>query len=204
MSREEGSRFVVLVTGHAGAGKSTLGPRIADALDAVLISRDEIHYRLFDGWEPSHPATVGKYDPEVNGNTFSEGRVSWSLFLWMIEQVAQKVSVVAESPFNHQWNRDMFEQTRLRLSVPIVEVALVGDRDALLDRVRRRAQAADAHPIKRLAVVGAERLSQSPYQPVMEVGRVIEVDTTDLDSVDVSQIASGVRALLATSRSPGS
>jgi hypothetical protein len=148
---------------------------------------------VFDGWQPHHPATPDKYDPEVDGNTFDEGRVNWSIFLWMIEKIAPEVTVVAETPFNHSWNRDMFADVRGRLNIPIVEVALVGDAAALLARVRGRAERPGAHAIKaRFSVAGAERLLREPFQPVMDPARVIEVDTTDLDTVDVSKIASDV------------
>ena len=77
--------FLVLVTGHAAAGKTTLAPRLAAALDAIWISRDTIHTKVYSGWEPAHPAlTSDQYDPQVGDSTFYEGRVVWDLFLWML------------------------------------------------------------------------------------------------------------------------
>jgi predicted kinase len=192
-----GERFVLLVTGHPGAGKSTLGPRIADELDAVCISRDAIHQSVFDGWEPHHPATKSQYDLVVNGSTFSEGKVNWGLFLWMIETVSRRVGVVAESPFNSQLVRDRFLAVSAHWGVPVAEVALVGEPGALMERVRARAMAADAHVIKaRFTVDGAERLLEHPYVPVLDPARVVHVDTTDLGAVDVPAVARAARALL--------
>ena len=191
------SPFVLLVTGHPGAGKSTLGPRLAEELEAVCISRDEIHQIVFDGWEPRHPATTSQYDLAVNGSTFSEGKVNWELFLWMIEAVSCRVGVVAESPFNSQLVRDRFLAVSARWSVPVAEVALVGDPAVLMERVRARARAADAHVIKaNFTVEGAERLLEHPYLPVLDPRRVVRVDTTDLGAVDVPAVARAARALL--------
>ena len=189
--------YVVIVTGHPGAGKSTLGPRLARALGAVCISRDAIHSMIFDGWEPRHPGTVERYDPVVDGNVFLEGKVNWSVFLWTIEQVVAVAPVVAESPFNHHWARERFAAARDRWSAPTVEVALVGDAAVLLERVRRRAAAPDAHTIKaKYTVEGAERLLIRPFVPVLDAADVVTVDTTDLDAVDVDAIAADVRALV--------
>lgn len=189
--------FVLLVTGHPGAGKSTIGPRLAEELGAVCISRDEIHQIVFDGWEPRHPATPQQYDLTVNGSTFSEGKVNWELFLWMIETVSQRVAVVAESPFNSAMVRERFLRRSARWNVPVAEVALVGDAGVLMQRVHARATAPGAHVIKaKFTVEGAERLLEHPYAPVLDSDRVVLVDTTDLGAVDVPAVAQAARALL--------
>lgn len=41
----DASTFLVLVTGHAAAGKTTLAPKLAEELGAIWISRDTIHSR---------------------------------------------------------------------------------------------------------------------------------------------------------------
>lgn len=129
----------MLVTGYAAAGKTTIAPLLARELDAVWISRDAIHERLYSGWEPRHPALFSEqYDPVVGGSTFFEGRVNWAIFLWMLQQVVPHAPVVADTPFNHAWNREMFTATAAEIAAPMVEVVLSGDPDALLARAQRR------------------------------------------------------------------
>ncbi|WP_248580578.1 AAA family ATPase [Nocardioides sp. InS609-2] len=190
-------RFLVLVTGYAAAGKTTLAPMLASELDALWISRDRMHEIVYSGWEPEHPAlTSPTYDPQVGGSTFREGAVVWNLFLWMLQRVTTRLSVVADTPFNHDWNRTMFAEAAVRIDVPIVEVALVGDPDVLLRRARTRAASGEVHEIKARFSVRPDRYLAGPYRPVLHDDRVVQVDTTDLDQVDIAGMAASVRDVL--------
>ncbi len=188
--------FLVLVTGHAAAGKTTLAPRLAAALDAIWISRDTIHTKVYSGWEPAHPAlTSDQYDPQVGDSTFYEGRVVWDLFLWILTTVTPHQPVVADTPFNHAFNRDMYAHAAAAWDFPVVEVALHGDPATLLDRARQRAAQPGVHEIKARFSVRPEKYEQ-PYQPVLDPARVVAVDTTDLDAVDVTEVGTAVRRLI--------
>lgn len=198
------STFLVLVTGHAAAGKTTLAPRLAEELGAIWISRDTIHSKVYSGWEPAHPAlTSDQYDPQINGNTYFEGRVVWDLFLWMLGTVTPHHSVVADTPFNHPWNREMFAQQSLAWRFPVVEVALHGDPATLLSRARRRADQPDVHEIKRRFSV-RPTMYEEPYRPVLDASRVIEVDTTNLDDLNSEGVANAVRTSLGNEQTPRS
>jgi predicted kinase len=189
--------FLVLVTGYAGAGKTTLAPRLADGLDAAWISRDAIHERIYSGWEPRHPALFSEgYDPVVGGSTFLEGKVTWDIFLWTLQQVVPHTPVVADTPFNHAWNRDMFAAAAARIEVPMVEVVLTGDPDALLARVLARALSAATHELKAKFSVQPRHYYEGDYEPVLDPDRVVPVDTTELAMVDIPKVAELVRGKL--------
>lgn len=135
-----GHRFLVLVTGYAAAGKTAIAPLLADELDALWVSRDRIHEMVYSGWEPHHPALTSEtYDPRVSDSVFFGGSVVWNLFLWMLQRTTTRVTVVADTPFNHDWNRSMFEAAANEIELPIVEVALHGDPEVLLQRARLHA-----------------------------------------------------------------
>ncbi len=190
-------RFLVLVTGHAAAGKTTLAPLLADELGALWISRDRIHEMVYSGWGPKHPAlTSDTYDPRVGDSVFSEGSVVWNIFLWMLQRVTTRVSVVADTPFNHDWNRELFAGAAQDIEVPMVEVALEGVPEVLLDRVQTRATSGEVHEIKAKFSVNPLAYYARPYQPVLPEGRVVHVDTTDLDAVDIGSVATVVRTLI--------
>ena len=191
--------FLVLVTGHAAAGKTTVAEKLAEQLDATWISRDAIHAKVYSGWKPQHPAlTAGHYDPQIDGNTFFEGGVVWDVFLWLLNRVVPHPPVVADTPFNHPWNRDLFYEAADGWSFPVVEVALDGDPATLLARARQRAQQPGVHPIKARFSVRPERYEKA-YQPVLAEERVVRVDTTDLDAVDVAGVAQRVLQQVADS-----
>ena len=194
--------FLVLVTGHAAAGKTTVAEQLAQRLDAVWISRDAIHSMVYSGWRPQHPAlTSERYDPEVDGNVYFEGGVAWSIFLWMLRAVAPHHTVVADTPFNHTWNREMFTDTAAALPVPMIEVALTGDPDVLLDRARRRAATPGVHEMKARFSVHPERYA-SPYQPVLAADLTLHIDTTDLEAVNIDQIATTIQKTLGLPPAP--
>lgn len=194
--------FLVLVTGHAAAGKTTVAEQLAGHLDAIWISRDAIHAKVYSGWKPQHPAlTTDHYDPQVDGNTFFEGGVVWDIFLSMLTAVAPHHPVVADTPFNHPWNRDMFQQEAAGWRFPVVEVALDGDPATLLSRARRRSQQPDVHQIKARFSVRPERY-ENAYRPVLAEDQVIHVDTTNLDDVNPAHFSHVIRNRLAESAGP--
>lgn len=51
---------LILVTGYAAAGKTTIAPQLADRLDTLWISRDRIHEMVYSGWRPQHPALTAE------------------------------------------------------------------------------------------------------------------------------------------------
>jgi predicted kinase len=190
----------VLVTGYAAAGKSTIAPSLADELDALWVSRDRIHEMVYSGWQPKHPALTSRtYDPRVGDAVFREGSVVWNIFLWMLQITTTRVPVVADTPFNHDWNRSMFASAAQSIDVPIVEVALHGDADVLARRARARAESAQVHELKAKFSVNPAHYYASPYRPMLSEDRVLRLDTTDLDAVDVGVLATQVRRRLEAS-----
>ena len=184
-----------MVTGPPGAGKSTLGPRLADLLGAVCISRDAIHDMVFDGWEPLHPLLAEA--PASGGPTLNEGRLNWDIFLWVLQQVSRQVGVVGETPINHQINRDRLLELRDRVRAPMAEVLLDGDREVLRQRVLRRAADPNSHPIKvHFTVEGARSILKGPYEPLLGA-EAIRLDTTDLAAVDLTAVLPEIRDRLA-------
>lgn len=194
--------FLVLVTGHAAAGKSTVAPQLAEELGGVWISRDAIHSKIYSGWRPAHPALSSpQYDPQIGDNVYYEGSVVWDVFLWMLGTVTPHYPVVADTPFNHPWNRKMFNDAAASWTFPMVEVALEGDPVTLLARARKRAQQPGVHEIKARFSVRPEKY-EHPYQPVLDEQHVVRVDSTDLNVVDPAAIAADVRARLRISPGP--
>jgi predicted kinase len=190
-------RYLVLVTGYAAAGKTTLAPKIADELGALWISRDRIHEMVYSGWEPRHPALFqDDYDPRIADSTYYEGRVVWNIFLWMLQRTTTKTAVVADTPFNHDWNREMFHAAAELIQVPMVEVALHGHPKVLLERARRRAASRSVHEITARFSVNRDRYYSGDYEPILPADRVVKIDTTDLDAVEVPPIARAIRKKL--------
>ena len=189
-----GPRALVRVTGLAAAGKTTIAPALADRLDALWISRDRIHEMVYSGWEPTHPALFSEsYAPRVGDSVYMEGAVTWSIFLWMLQRTTTRTSVVADTPFNHDWNRTMFREAAAAIEVPMVEVALHGDPVVLRERAVLRATSGDVHEIKARFSVNGPEYYAAGYQPVLAEDHVVDVDTTDLDQLDLDAVVEEVR-----------
>ena len=105
--------------------------------------------------------------------------------------------MVGETPLNHAINRTRLLELREDLSVPVLEVFLSGSPSELMNRIERRAESPDAHPIKvHFTIDGARAVLAAPYPPLLEDRAVIRVDTTDLRTVDIAALAGQVRARL--------
>ncbi len=104
--------------------------------------------------------------------------------------------MVADTPFNHDWNRRMFRQAVKEINVPIIEVAFEGKPEVLLERARLRAASGERHEIKARFSVNPAGYYEAAYQPVVAEPQVLRVDTTELGSVDVGALASRVLALV--------
>jgi len=145
--------------------------------------------------------TADQYDPRVGEATFFEGRVVWSIFLWMLSRTSEHVPVVADTPFNHDWNRAMFGQARAEMAVPVVEVALNGDPEALHARAHKRARQPGVHAIKATFSLNPPAYYERAYRPVLPEQQVIGLDVSDLSSVNAPDVAARVRSVLSAMRS---
>ena len=188
--------FVVLLTGHPASGKSTLATPLAEALGAVCLSKDQVRYRVFDGWKPDHPGGGGRA-LTIGRATFDEDDVVWSTWFWAIEQALAVVPVVAETAMTRDVNRADVARFLDRLGVPTVEVLLRSSLPALLERYAARQASAEAHRVYRRFPPGTENpLLAQEYRPLLAPSRVIEVDATDPSTIDAVAVAAYVRAMV--------
>ena len=185
--------YLVLLTGHPGAGKSTLAAPLATALGAVALSKDQVRYRVFDGWVPEHPVFAGRPTLEVGDARFDEDGVVWSIFFWAVEAVVAVAPVVAETAMTRPGNRADVARFLATVAVPLVEVVLRPPQPVLLQQYAARRRSPDAHRIYRTFPEGTEHaLLAQPYRPLLEPGRVIEV-TDAPGAIDVDVLAARVK-----------
>jgi predicted kinase len=183
---DEPSRpFLVLVNGLPGTGKSTLGRAIASHYGVPLVSKDEFKERIFN--------TLGWSDKSWS---LKVSAASHRLMDYVIEeQLKVRGSLVVESNFKPAIDRDRFSQFQQHFGCSLIEVLCWAQGDVLFDRYWAR-QDAGRHPGHvESASVEEQRasLAAGRCDPVLLQGPIIEVDTTDFDTVDYQALFQAIK-----------
>jgi predicted kinase len=171
---------LILVSGPPGAGKTTLAPALAQALDLPLLMKDTVKEAIHDGLGAGREITLDE-SRRLGSATFE---VIWAIAAHMPE-------VVIESNFRRSSEVQM--QHLLDLHPAPIEVYCRCPPEVASARYRDRHRAGSRHASHVLDDVPVDEIET--FVP-LELGPVIEVDTTA--PVDVAALAGEVRALLAT------
>ena len=179
-----GSR-VILITGISASGKTTLGRELAKRLNIPFISRDDIKETLFDslGWE----------DREWSKKL---GRGAFDLLFYFIELLLKaNVSFMVESNFRPE-STPTFLALKEKYHFDIVQILCKADGNVLFERFKKRAESGERHP-GHVDTVNIESFKESllsgHWEPLKIEGKIIEVDTTDFEKVDVEGIANELK-----------
>jgi predicted kinase len=162
---------LVIVSGPAGSGKTTLAHAIASAVGCPAICRDEIKEGMVHAtWGPAASGFVPRPGDELTARTLP-------VFFGVLELLIRAgVTTVAEAAFqDHVWRprlEPLLNQARVRI------VNCTVDPDLALQRIRQRAQ---DNPLRRAhADPGPERLSVRPaFTRISLDVPSLEVDTAD-------------------------
>jgi predicted kinase len=159
-----GRPTLILVTGPAGSGKTTLAHQLAAAIGCPTVSRDEIK----EGMVFSHPGFVPSTSDRLTLRTYEV------FFETMTSLLRADVTLVAEAAFQHRlWVRglppldDLATLRVVRCSVS-EETARERQQQRLLSQSTRAAHA-DAQHLNRAA----------PFDPIHLDAPTLDVDTSD-------------------------
>ncbi len=180
---------LIVVHGASAAGKTHLSRVLAQGLDVTLISKDDIKETLFNHFESD---TIGLSD-RIDA-------ASLELFwLWLDRLMAPgQASYVVETVFPQETSEPHLRHLLTTHGYRVVQVYCHADERMLRQRYVERASSADRHPghqdLQR--VEGQPIPDESPYRPLDLPGPVLELDTTDLASIDSQTLLVNVRNLL--------
>lgn len=169
---------LILVTGPAGSGKTTLAGEVAAGIGCPLISRDAIK----EGMVASTPGFVPATSDPLTLRTYEVFFATLALLL------QAEVTVVAEAAFQHAlWVRglgpltELADLVALRCSAPLAITQ---------HRMRQRM----SRQTTRAAHADADHLARAgPFEPIQ-----LEIPTLDVDTTDGYQ--PGLAEILAFSR----
>ena len=173
--------LLIIVTGAPCAGKTTLARRIAQEFRLPLIAKDDIKESLFD--------SLGWKDREWSKQL---GRATMHLLFYFAEtQLAAGRSCIVESNFRADMATEEFRALQAKHNFVPLQVVLKCERDMLAQRFRARWDSGTRHPGHVDHLSSDEELAaiiNSDYQAMDIGGQVIEVDTTDLNQVDYTNL----------------
>ena len=173
---------LVVVSGPAGSGKTTLAHAIAAAVGCPAVSRDEIKEGMVHAAWGSAPGFVARPGDELTARTLP-------VFFSVLELLVRAgVSTVAEAAFqDHVW------RPRLEPLLGLAQLRIVNctvDPDLALQRVRQRAHDS---PLRR-AHADASLNRPQAFTRISMHAPSLEVDTADGYRPGLDQIVAFVNA----------
>lgn len=159
-----GTPTLIVVTGPAGSGKTTLAHALAASVGCPALCRDEIK----EGMVASHPGLVASTSDRLTTRTYGVFFAAIRLF------VSAGVTLVAEAAFQHHvWERGLEPLTGLA-TLKVVRCRVADD--VAHDRVSARMAASAT----RVAHADSEQLAAAaPFDAIHIDAPTLDVDTTD-------------------------
>jgi len=187
MAQDRQHSTVILITGHPGAGKTTLAERLSDQLGLPLIAKDAFKERIFD--------TLGYSDKPWS---LKVSAATHRIIDYVLEQeLSAGRSVILESNFKPDIDDDRFRRLKDAYPSTWIQILCWANGDVLFERYMTRQQSIERHPGH------AESATLEETRIAMGSGKAdvltmpdltFELDTTDLSAVAcdglLSQIAS--------------
>ncbi len=181
--------LLVVVHGAAAAGKTLLSQSLAQALEMPLISTDDIKESLFDHFP--------------HGTIAESDRISAAsldlLWIWLDRLMELGlVSLIVESVFPETTSEPRLGELLDLHGYRAVQIYCHATEPVLRERYVARARTPGRHPghqdLRR--VEGQPIPDHGPYRPLDLPGLLIDLDTTDLATVDYPAITRAIRDLM--------
>lgn len=187
---------LIIVSGPPASGKTTIARRIGEAFQLPVVNKDEIKESLFDalGWK----------DREWSRKL---GMATYQLLYYFVEtQLAAGASAVVESNFRREESTEAFRRLMAKHEFHPIQVMCWAAGETLIRRFRNRGVSVERHPGhvdgSTIDEVEAE-LSLGRYEPMDIEGEVIEVETTNFESIDFGALLGRVGVLLEPAQASG-
>lgn len=173
--------LLIIVSGFSCTGKTTLAQKIAQEFNLPLIGRDNIKEVLFDslGWEDK------AWSKKL-------GSTSYRLLYYFIDtQLSVSQSLIVESNFQPKFDNKYFQGFKTKYQAKILQIYCKTDPQILFKRYQERTDSGERHPghVDHLNYAEyQENLNQNNYGFLAVGNHLVEVETTDFNSIDYQKI----------------
>ena len=130
-----GNKILIIISGPPGAGKTTLGEKIAEKFCLPFISKDGIKELLFD--------SLGIKDREWSKNL---GISSYGLLYYFLESLLRAGnSLIVESNFKPEYDSEKVLNLVKQYGFTSFQVQCKTNGDVLLERFKKRSESSERH-----------------------------------------------------------
>lgn len=171
---------VIIVEGLSCSGKTTIGKRIAQELGLPFFNKDTFKELMFDN--------IGWRDREWSQKL---GAASYRIVYLIVEELVRNGgSLVVESNFRVEPDRENFLKLKEKYGFEVIEILCWTKGEILFKRFKRRAESEERHP----GHVDADNLEEHRQRlmagkaEALGIGRVIEVETTEWERVEMEKV----------------
>jgi predicted kinase len=177
--------FLLIISGPPCSGKTTLGRRLAERLGLPFIHKDGIKELLFE--------RLGTGDLAWSSRL---SLASYDLLYYFLEAALRSGRPLAvEANFRPERETQKFLELKSRCDFIPIQVLCCTNGEVLLERFRVRAAAGERHP-GHLDLQNEPNLlpllAKGRHEPLEVGGAVLEVDTTDFETIDYAGLYAAV------------
>lgn len=180
MSKQQ-KPLIVTISGLPATGKTSIGNQLSREFDLPFISKDGVKELLFD--------SLGYSDREWSRKL---GKATYPIMYYFAEaELKAKRSFILESNFNPMFETETFKMFKEKYSCDILVVNCITNGEVLYKRFIERAKKGERHPGHgdHLYYEEFKDLLLSGKSETFEIGsKIIEVETTNLDQIDLSEV----------------
>jgi predicted kinase len=183
------SPVLIIVSGLPGAGKSTLSHRFADHFALPLIQKDVIKETLCDVLECTTLSQSQLY-----------GRTSMILLYQFAEAILKRGQpCIIESTFHPIFSMQDLLKLQQRCPFFPLQIHCRAERSILAERVKQRWESGQRHRGHMEHLRSFDPMLSLPsdyFQPLPLDGHIIEVDTTDVTTIDYGHLLAQIQSIL--------
>ncbi len=180
--------FLVMVTGAAGAGKTTIGTWVAAQLNFPFINKDGIKETLYDvlGWKDRPwSRKLGAASSEL-------------IWYFVSAELQAGRSLVVESNFYPDFTNPKLILLKEKFNFKSIQIVCQADGDVLYARFKSRAISGDRHPghVDYLNLAEAKAKLTSQLNHALDVcDYSLAIDTNDFEKVDLNKLLVELREI---------